>query len=70
MACQVNHSVVIEKLKELIKEFPATLNHDAKDMVVASERAKKVACALSQSMPLRECNLSPQLEFQLVGHTS
>lgn len=49
LAYQVDQTVVIDKLKELIKDFPRMLDQDAKDMVIACEKAKKVVCALGRS---------------------
>lgn len=60
LACQEVHSMVVDKLKELIIKFPCFLDQDAKDMVTACEKAKKIACALSRSnAPSRAVQQTP-----------
>lgn len=48
LACQEKHTMVIDKLKNLSKEFPNMLVQDARDMALACAKARKVANTLNQ----------------------
>lgn len=48
LACQEVHTIVTDKLMELIKEFPHILDQDAKDILITYEEVKKVLYALSR----------------------
>lgn len=46
LAYQKDQNVAINKLKSLVEDFPSMLDQDAKDSLMACNKAKKVASAL------------------------